>query len=403
MPLKAVAFDYSVLLDQEEAVLEELRRLLEGLATLGQKICVFSTHPRNINGSLRKVGLPSADLLVTQSMVGVPKGSHKWIEEAARRLDIATYEMMYVGDEDRDFWSASNAAIFYLHAGWCGPVPKPGSGIEIPFVAAPRGVLRFVSHFLTRPPRWTYTLDIEEQGVHLRCLADASITLPRSGGSGSFTLQDVLSSERDMRVGNQRAQTLLVMHALSSLSLEGLIPRTPVVAIYPSSKPGRTSDVIESFLRPASKFFHAYYKRDLLVRGVEAPNTSDVRAAGKGHLVSFLTQANTVHVNLAHEDLIRQKTVILFDDFTTTGRSLEWARNLLYTAGASRVVLLTIGKYRWNHDVYIPAGELASPFEIHEYEESDFSYSSRRMEQHFHNGEVLKESFELWKQGEPYL
>lgn len=222
-------------------------------------------------------------------------------------------------------------------------------------------------------------------------------------GSGSFRLQDVLSSERDIRVGNRPAQTLLVMHALSSLSLEGLIPRNPVIAIYPSSKPGRTSDVIESFLRPASKLFHAYYKRDLLVRGVEAINTSDARAQGNGHLVSFLTQANTVHVNPEYEDLIRDNTIILFDDFTTTGRSLEWARNLLYAAGASRVVLLTIGKYRWDHDIYVPAGELASPFEIHQYEESDFSYSSRRMEQHFHNSEVLKESFELWKKDEPYL
>lgn len=402
MPLKAVAFDYSVLLGQDTSLKDELRGLIEALKERGQRICVFSTYRRNINGALDKAGLPNVDRLVTQSDVGVPRGSHKWIEEAARQLGIETHEMMYVGDEARDFWTANNAAVFYLHAGWTGPAPAP-DGIEVPRVSAPHDVLRFVSHFLIRPPRWTYTLDVESRGVHLRCLADAGIVLPRTGGSGSFRLQDVLSSERDIRVGNRPAQTLLVMHALSSLSLEGLIPRNPVIAIYPSSKPGRTSDVIESFLRPASKFFHAYYKRDLLVRGVEAINTSDVRAANKGHLVSFLTQANTVHVNPEYEDLIRDNTIILFDDFTTTGRSLEWARNLLYAAGASRVVLLTIGKYRWDHDIYVPAGELASPFEIHEYEESDFSYSSRRMEQHFHNSEVLKESFELWKQGEPYL
>jgi hypothetical protein len=403
MPLKAVAFDYSVLLGQEESVSVELRCLLEGIEGLGQKICVFSTHPRDVNGALRKSGLPTANCVVTQSMVGMPKGSHKWIEEAVRRLGIARHEIMYVGDEDRDFWTASNAAIFYLHAGWCGPAPEPGSGIEIPRVGAPRGVLRFASHFLARPPRWTYTLDVEERGVQLRCLADAGIMLPQSGSPGRFTLQDVLSRERDIRVGSQRAQTLLIMHALSSLSLEGLIPRNPIIAIYPSSKPGRTSAVIESFLRPASRFFHAYYKRDLLLRGVEALNTSDVRAAGKGNLVSFLTQANTVCVNREYEQLIRDNTIIMFDDFTTTGRSLEWARNLLYAAGAVRVILLTIGKYRYDHDVYVPTREVVSPFEILEYDHRTFSHTSYRMEQHFHNSEVLRESFELWKQGEPYL
>ncbi len=206
-----------------------------------------------------------------------------------------------------------------------------------------------------------------------------------------------------IKVGNQKAQTLLVLHALSSLSLEGIFPRNSVIGIYPSSKPDTVSEVIESFLKPISSAFHAYYKRDLLLRAIEAPNTSDVRAARKHHLISFLTQSNTVCLNPEYESLVRGKTIIIFDDFTTTGRSLEWARNLLYAAGATEVVLLTIGKYRYEHDVYVPNGELASPFKIHEYDHRDFSRTPHRMHQHSGNGEVLKESFELWKEGEPYL
>lgn len=403
MALKAVAFDYSVLLGQNEKVTEELRHLIEQLKALDQKICVFSTHDRNINGALQKAGLPPVDHVVTESIVGIAKGSHKWIESATRLLGIDSYELMYVGDEARDFWTASNAAVFYLHAGWAGRVPEPGYEIAIPRVKTPRGILRFASHFLLHPPRWAYTLDVEEYGVKLRCLADAGISLPRSRGVGSFRLQDVLSHNMNIKVGNQNAQTLLVLHALSSLSLEGLFPRNSVIGIYPSSQPGMVSEVIESFLKPISSAFHAYYKRDLLIRAIEAPNTSDVRAAKKHHLISFLTQANTVCLNPEYESLARDKTIIVFDDFTTTGRSLEWARNLLYAAGAAQVVLLTIGKYRYNHDVYIPNGELASPFEIHEYDHSDFSRVSRRVRQHDHTGKVLKESFKLWITGEPYL
>lgn len=403
LALKVIAFDYSVLLKQDATTLAQLKHLLQTLKSLDLRICVFSTHGRSINSALHEEGLPSADRVVTQSMVGVPKGSHKWIEETARLMGINRYEIMYVGDQDRDFWTASNAAIFYLHAGWTGPVPEPGHDISIPWVDTPEKILKFVSHFLLQPPRWSYVLDVESEGVHLRCLADAGIILPKDGVPSTFRLQRVLSDEQDIRVGGRRSQTLLIMHALSSLSLEGLIPRNPVIAIYPSSKPGRTSDVIESFLLPASRFFHAYYKRDLLLRGVGAPNTSDERARGRGHLISFLTQSNTVCLNPDYEQLLQDNTIIVFDDFTTSGRSLEWARNLLYAAGAAQVILLTIGKYRYNHDVYVPTGELATPFEIHEYEHSDFSRRSYYMDQYDSNGEVLKRSFELWKAGEPYL
>ncbi len=183
MTLKAVAFDYSVLLGQSESVSKELRHLMEQLKALDQKICVFSTYDRDINGALHKAGLPPADYVVTESMVGTSKGSHKWIEYTARLLGINRYELMYVGDEERDFWTASNAAVFYLHAGWVGRVPEPGYDISIPRVKTPQGVLRFVSHFLLHPPRWAYTLDVEEQGVKLRCLADPVFPCRVAAGS----------------------------------------------------------------------------------------------------------------------------------------------------------------------------------------------------------------------------
>ncbi|MCX4564555.1 hypothetical protein OHA02_51590 [Streptomyces phaeochromogenes] len=55
--------------------------------------------------------------------------------------------------------------------------------------------------------------------------------------------------------------------------------------------------------------------------------------------------------------------MIVFDDFTTEGKSLEWARTLLSEAGAARVIALTIGKYPSRHTVYrLRPGVTIDPF-----------------------------------------
>lgn len=48
---------------------------------------------------------------------------------------------------------------------------------------------------------------------------------------------------------------------------------------------------------------------------------------------------------------IEGKRILVLDDFTTYGYSLETARRMLLQAGAQRVVCLTIAKYRSNHSV----------------------------------------------------
>lgn len=396
--LKAVIFDYSVLLKNEAQILDQIRTLLEKLRAFGLRIVVFSTHERDIDDDLRSRALPTPDLFLTKRQLGVNKGSPRWVEKAAERLSLRTHQFAYVGDDELDWRTAINTPVFYMHAGWSGPVPN-----EITAIVArkPVNVFRFITHFLLPPPRWEYTLDALDGQVCLRSLADASILLPATTPTGSFRLQHVLSEEREVPVRGAKAQDLLMWHALSSLYLEGLIPRNPVMVAYPSSKPGSTSPVLEPFLRPVSRLFHGYY-RDLLVRAAKAPDTSKERAQGRGGNVSFLTQTNTVCLNPDYQNLVSENTILVLDDFTTTGRSLEWARNLLYAAGASRVVLFTIGKYKYTHDVYKPRGEVVFPFTRTDYTSDQFRMRTYQMHRNEGSQHMLKTSFKHWAENKSY-
>lgn len=96
--LEAVIFDHSVLLRDDGETLVLLRRLLQRLKAQGLNIVVFSTHPLRIAHALSTRRLPQADLLLTRKDIGKSKGSHEWVEEAARRLGIERHQFLYVGD-----------------------------------------------------------------------------------------------------------------------------------------------------------------------------------------------------------------------------------------------------------------------------------------------------------------
>jgi phosphoribosylpyrophosphate synthetase len=345
--------------------------------------------------------LPEADLVLTFKDVGKRKGSHWWVYEAASRLGLESHQLLYVGDDTLDWRSAINAAVFYLHAGWAAPQPGGTTALA---ADTPHDVLMFASHFLMLPPRWEFTLDRPENALCVRSLLQAGKNL-KATTPKQFTLQDVFTYKNKVLVDDDNARNLLMLHAISSLYLEGLIPRNPVFAVYPSSKPGKANPVLEEFLGPVSKLFHGYFKDDLLVRAKAAPDTSLLRY--KGGNAEFSMQTNTVHVNPTYTSRLENKTVIVVDDFTTTGMSLEWARHLLLAAGAEEVTLLTIGKYLKPHRLYTlqsGAVDALTPFEPTTYApEEIFDLQKIWMDRHEAAASYISDSFASRVENKPFL
>lgn len=356
--LTGVIFDHSsILLSHSGRGPNELKNLLQSIAAAGLRSVVFTTHAQPVNDQLRALGYPPADLVLTQADVGKRKGSPEWILEAARRLECEPHQLLCVGDDELMWRSAINAATIYIHSKWSAPLPERVTAL---MGETPAAVWRFLTHFLLQPPRWEYALDHPEEALYFRSLLGADVTLPSSKAespdTGSFTLQHVFTYDVKVRIGPFKAVDVLMLHAMTSLYLEGLIRPNSLFGVYPSSKPGKISPLLEEFLKPASRLFHGYFKKDLLVRAVQAVDSSMEKAKARKENrrpnIPDTNQTNTVHVNPSYRKTLQGRPVIVFDDFTTTGQSLEWARNLLYAAGASQVVLLTIGKYSKPHVVH---------------------------------------------------
>lgn len=265
---------------------------------------------------------------------------------------------------------------------------------------------RFLTHLFLPAARWGYTLDHARPTVCVRSLMNASYELACDEGRGYFDLKDIFTYSQKKNVGGLNARDLLMMHALSNLYAEGLLGTGTRFALYPSSKPDKTKEIFTDYLGPAAKMFHGWLHEDMLVRLVKAPDTSMLRKDKRHDEVSFQLQSNTVVANKELETHISGRNIVVFDDFTTSGISLEWARNLLYAAGASRVVLVTFGKFGRNHPIrhqgHAPKGIRVKPYELTTYKETHFEVHSLVMVEDDDAMRVTQEMFRRWKAKELY-
>jgi hypothetical protein len=76
---------------------------------------------------------------------------------------------------------------------------------------------------------------------------------------------------------------------------------------------------------------------------------------------------DSIVLNPFYSRRVKGKVVCVIDDYTTNGISFEAARNLLFNAGASKVILIALGTYKKGtngiiqHEVYDFSGNITEP------------------------------------------
>jgi hypothetical protein len=368
MTVKGVIFDYKALLGLQpgSAATSEVRDILVWLRFQGLRWCLFSTDSLSTSqvAAFSALGYPPPDVYIRKADIpsGKNRGSPDWIDVVTTRLGVVRQELLYVGCTALDWRTAINSGVFYVHARWAAPMP---SGTTSLTAESPSWIREFLEFFLLHPPRWSHSLNGTD--YTLRSLLPASALLPCTSPGQEFKLQDVFTRERSIRIANNDARDILMLFVLANAYMEGLLPANLYLCVYPSSRRGTISEQLRGYLDPAAALVHGYYRDDLLIRASDAPDSSlsrwEASQTGRPANISIATQATTVHLGPDYQFKLQGKTVIVFDDFTTKGMSLEWARLLLTAAGAGRIVLITVGKYGTTHTRY----ELAPGVQVDPY------------------------------------
>ncbi|MFE9138041.1 hypothetical protein [Streptomyces sp. NPDC007355] len=376
--VRAVAFDYKAVLRAPGLAHDGVPALLAWLDERDVAFVLLTTDPVEADAAMAAAGLPAPALHL--SLDDIPdkkkRGSGLWLQEVAQRLKLRMNQLLLVGTTRWDWLTGINAGVAYIHANWATQV-RDTKGMNTLSAVDPEGVAEFLEHFFLPEPRWIFADDSTDRAFRIRSLLSPNVRFPYAANR-TFELQDVFTRGRTITIGNQDARNILMLRLLSSAYLDGTLPGRSLFCVYPSSNVGKVSAQLAGFLERAKVMVGSYYKEDLLERVIAAPDTSIERVKrNRGEArtadISIAAQTRTVRINPKHRGKLDGKTVVVFDDFTTEGTSIEWARALLLSAGAAEVIALTVGKYGSRHTRYeLRPGTAINPFDVNNLTAVDF-------------------------------
>ncbi|MEU2357752.1 hypothetical protein ABZ599_33070 [Streptomyces misionensis] len=366
-----VAIDYKAVLRSPGRPHDGIADFLKWLDEHGISFVLLTTDSLDAEAAMRAAGLPAAALHLCRDDIPVQpaRGGAAWLLTVADRLKLRANQLVIVGTSELDWRTGINAGVVHVFARWANHV-RNAKGMITLSVDQPTDVAELLEHFLLDEPCWAFSHDDDARAFKIRSLLPPNVRFPQAPGR-TFELQDVFTRGRTITVGAQDARDILMLRLLSSAYLDGTLPHRSLFCVYPSSSPGQVSQQLAGFLTKAKVMVGSYYREDLLERTGQAPDTSLERwrrSRGEASTadISIGAQARTVRINPKYKGKLKGKTVIVFDDFTTEGKSIEWARTLLTSAKAEQVIALTIGKYGASrHTAYqLRPGTTIDPFQV---------------------------------------
>jgi len=321
---------------------------------------VFVTNQSSERRKLIRSELPYDLLLSPIDVSYVKKPSPNYIDSAIYKLRTSYSKCIYVGDNDRtDAFCAANRKLLYFSAHWSNPRAKYGIKIQ-----SPTTLLNYITSFLMKDEFWGW----EYSGNDRNGFSIEAKTLFDSHNSGLKTFA-VDALKRNHQIYLRK----FAHHLIGSIYLSKIFHSIDIWSTYPSHNQGDSiNKTLEGIIKVATQESHKLYL-DLFIRHTTSKDSGKARYYGSS--VDFENQISTVHLNPKYADKIKNKSILLIDDFITKGYSSECARNLLYRAGAKSVISIACGKYgdafkNISIDEDFDAFEVINPDELTIYEKT---------------------------------
>lgn len=326
---------------------DDMRSTITGINNLGVEIAVASNSPRSIvyNRFVTAGIEPPKHIASRDTMEGIRKPSPNYIYCLRDMANVDITEIAYIGDSDMtDMYCAINASVIPLSARYSNNT-KYGVPIR-----SPKSLYRYIKHFGQQDEPyfgWRYS-DSDKLDIRAVICDHARIT---------HKLKKVLKNDSKVQLKHGvDMKTLLFHYLVSQLYMSGLLHEVDKIAVYPGHKKGSYSQTINEFVKLIDILFKNKFMNNLIVRH------TTTRQSKRGNR-SIKDQLSTIKLGDTYKSQIRGQTILVIDDFTTSGTSLDAARNLLYMAGATKVICLALAKYRNTHKVYDVVGQW-DPFDI---------------------------------------
>jgi len=347
--LKGVIFSINNVLapaDSENHIyLPEIIKLLKFLLHKGLQPVVLANRPTPMEELLKRAVGEFPWFIAVRDRTP-PKPKPEAMQYVLSKMCWDSTEAVYIGSKHNDMLTALHQKVLFLNATWY----RTDTDYGIQF-KSPKDVGRFIDIFCLRNSLWHYRIcdgDFEYYSLG-----------PFSTYKPEFAVysQDAKKSAK-FGAGHTDFWT---KYLWSTIYFSELHKRINFVAPYPghnSSNISTASNVIEEPMLAFTKCFRIEYLRDLIIRHTTSKKSQTARQ--NQERIDHFNQLNTIYLNpnplkgsgkdRYKSSPLENKTVLVVDDFSTQGYSLEAARIYLKQAKANIICLSWLKTINTNYE-----------------------------------------------------
>ncbi|WP_108862342.1 hypothetical protein [Ruegeria sp. Alg231-54] len=268
-------------------------------------------------------------------------------------------EVVYVGNTTDDMKTANNGRVLFLNALWHGEENPYGFQF-----ASPEDVGRFLDCLCLRLTDWFWA--IEDNDLRAYALGPYSTLSARY--KAAFDYSQGAKDTAKFGIDDDEFWGRLLA---ARVYLSGLVDEIDYVTCYPGHSITSGPPQVESALSILAGTVRKKFLPDLIQRHTTATKSQTARTANVA--VDVANQLNTIKLNrkprkgIGKEPYknpvsLRGKTILVVDDFCTSGNSFEGARAYFQAAGAKMIGLAWLKTINSNYNAIYGGTPVADPY-----------------------------------------
>lgn len=274
-------------------------------------------------------------------------------------------EFVIIGTKNQDFQMAVNQKILLVTPLWYSALEDKASKYGIP--ASSLIQLKTFIDTVYNQNCWYSSYEIDDS-TYLFSLSDARSKYCSKSKEEKKIIELFHNILKDGKVSNYETY---FYHFLSSMSNNSsLFNDINIWGIFPSSSGDLNNNEMFKFKEKVRYFMNGRvpYKNpdfikypNILIRHTPTSQSHFDKESDR------LTYGATKHfksicLNPAYKNKLKDKNVCIFDDYLTHGNSFECARNLLKSAGVSKIIFVTLGTFKKDYQLqnYNLSGDIFS-------------------------------------------
>lgn len=266
-------------------------------------------------------------------------------------------DYILVGSSDEDLILAANKRLLIINPGWSVKQDeKParyGITLNTPFQ------LLEAIRLIANQNRWYFKLEVPEN-TQVLALTSAN-TMNRDV---EYTERQILEGfEELLKAGDRIYFNTLYFHLISGVMKTPELRNVEIWGTFPTSDGTINLELEElkercRYLTGRRMTEPLFIRHTAVEKSRNTPHQTRIEHGCKKHFNSLMLNP------YYNSRRIKGKVVCVIDDYMTNGISFESARNLLLEAGARKVILLALGRYRkgatgvYQHEVYNLTGQI---------------------------------------------